>query len=211
MPTTYFGLNTSATVPAISSLTAVTTLTDGSAGDTFSWPTPNSVNSVQSSPIYSATCFAFAICDLGSVLSVTAAQFTWKVVIGNDFGSVGGKSATAVLEYASNTTNGTDGSWTSLGTNTIGLVSAGGGTYGPQTFNPTFAPVSANMVRVRFTLTTTSGSNPTFAEIDASDFRVSYSGGCTPPSNPTLTAQGVVIGANYISGLGGNPVILLSN
>ena len=174
MPVYYFGLNTSPTTPAIGSLSTTTKLNDGSVGDTSTWPTPNLVNSVQSSPLYTATVYGFAIFDPGLSITLITTQFTWKVVIGNDFGNLGGKSATAVLEYSADTTNGTDGSWTAIGTNTIGLVNAGGGTYGPQTYNPSVTGINCRMVRIRYTVTTVSGSNPTFAEVDASDFRLIY-------------------------------------
>jgi len=180
--TCYYGSSTvSSAFPPVSSLTSTATFTDNAVGDTTTYP-PMTASLPGSGP-HTLTLYGFALCDFGSVVTLTGVGETFYTVIAqSDPGQLPGKSATLIVEYSADSTNGLDGTWTNIATHNTTVTAI------PVTYSDSVASVSARWVRGRYTIIYSSAIGISM-DFRASDFRA-YAFATAPMNVPqNLTAD----------------------
>ncbi len=174
-----------------------------------SWSSQSYSQSTTGSPILSLSLYAYSLCDFGASLSLSAYSLTFACTQSSDPGPSGvPKTCVAVVQYSNDTTDGANGTWTTLGTHSL-TVSAGGGGGGPTNFAPSFPAVSARMLRIAITDVANTVLTSLTAAIQQTVFSVTASP-CQHPDVPIIAAVGVIVGLDSNQMFGGTPEIIIT-
>lgn len=161
----YFLGNLTGTPPIEGSMTSV-----GS-----SWSNQSYSQTLGGPPIVVLTLYGFSLCDYNTTVSLSAYSFTFACTQSSDLGPAAMpiKTCQAVVQYSADTTNGSDGTWTTLGTHSL-TVSQGGGGGGPTNFTNSFGAVDCKMLRTVVTDVAATVNSPLSAAIQVAAFSSTF-------------------------------------